>query len=554
MTLSLHIGRLRAHYRLPGPSAAALKMKLDGVLRLVLDQALESALEDLGISACEEVCVRAVHAPARLECQGSDERLAKAWSAAIARALREQIASGWGVVRYGSRSHALVDVLTGVADGDLGRAWAWRQLGLWGERTQPSNAGEGATRALAAIPEAAPAALAAVARAGRLERLARRVSAEGWIAVALSALEAAGVDGRVLEGGAGSGGTAQRSLLATVLRERARRVAARAPLAAALEAHRSPKVEGPRARRAVAALAVLVAEPSALQRGGSALVDAVVLALGEQPAEPPRESEDSLTRRSVGDLSGPAGRGGVQESGWRSDASAPHDEGPQALLGAPDREEQREHLQLERTGRREGGHAQRGSTRRPEETWPSAAEGGERPLPAVRKAGRTRAGGLMFLVHIVAELGLPDAFGAEDGPLAARPLSWALHALALALIPIEPRDPAALAFCGLAPDAEPPSGEGGGGVDMDEAEREVLTHACEAVAERLLSRLGRGGEPARAVLIETCRRSAEVLADPAWLEIHYVLDEVDTRVRRAGLDLDPGWLPWLGSVVKFVYA
>jgi hypothetical protein len=25
------------------------------------------------------------------------------------------------------------------------------------------------------------------------------------------------------------------------------------------------------------------------------------------------------------------------------------------------------------------------------------------------------------------------------------------------------------------------------------------------------------------------------------------------EVRRAGLDLDPGWIPWLGAVVRFVY-
>jgi hypothetical protein len=28
---------------------------------------------------------------------------------------------------------------------------------------------------------------------------------------------------------------------------------------------------------------------------------------------------------------------------------------------------------------------------------------------------------------------------------------------------------------------------------------------------------------------------------------------VDLRIRWAGLDLDPGWLPWLGRVVSFRY-
>ena len=31
------------------------------------------------------------------------------------------------------------------------------------------------------------------------------------------------------------------------------------------------------------------------------------------------------------------------------------------------------------------------------------------------------------------------------------------------------------------------------------------------------------------------------------------LDDVSTDVRRVGLDRDPGYVPWLGVVVKFVY-
>jgi hypothetical protein len=31
------------------------------------------------------------------------------------------------------------------------------------------------------------------------------------------------------------------------------------------------------------------------------------------------------------------------------------------------------------------------------------------------------------------------------------------------------------------------------------------------------------------------------------------LDDVDFDVRMAGLDLDPGWIPWLGVVVRFIY-
>jgi hypothetical protein len=37
------------------------------------------------------------------------------------------------------------------------------------------------------------------------------------------------------------------------------------------------------------------------------------------------------------------------------------------------------------------------------------------------------------------------------------------------------------------------------------------------------------------------------------LDVALSLDQADIRVRRAGMDLDPGWLPWFGSVVRFHY-
>lgn len=54
--------------------------------------------------------------------------------------------------------------------------------------------------------------------------------------------------------------------------------------------------------------------------------------------------------------------------------------------------------------------------------------------------------------------------------------------------------------------------------------------------------------------------SREVFAVPALVEtdachvdVFYALDSVNLDVRRLGLDIDPGWLPWLGKVVQFHY-
>ena len=50
-----------------------------------------------------------------------------------------------------------------------------------------------------------------------------------------------------------------------------------------------------------------------------------------------------------------------------------------------------------------------------------------------------------------------------------------------------------------------------------------------------------------------CRRRGESEVDHGWVELRLPLDAVSPDLRRAGLDLDPGWLPWLGAVVRFVY-
>ena len=46
-------------------------------------------------------------------------------------------------------------------------------------------------------------------------------------------------------------------------------------------------------------------------------------------------------------------------------------------------------------------------------------------------------------------------------------------------------------------------------------------------------------------------RSGRIACGYTHLDVTFALGDVDLRVRRAGLDFDPGWLPWLGRVVGF---
>src|SRR6266571_5131822 len=144
------IGRIRNCYGLPS-SLRQERRRMDRICALAL----------------EEICIRNVHATLRLRLSRSDSDLAVVWSLALAEALARMIRERRpGVVRYGSRHHALVDVLSSVAAGDLARVWAWRQLGLWpgGDRGEGPRAVDEALLTLAREARAAPAVLAAVAR------------------------------------------------------------------------------------------------------------------------------------------------------------------------------------------------------------------------------------------------------------------------------------------------------------------------------------------------------------------------------------------------------
>ncbi|HXU44260.1 MAG TPA: hypothetical protein VN783_01935, partial [Thermoanaerobaculia bacterium] len=180
---------------------------------------------------------------------------------------------------------------------------------------------------------------------------------------------------------------------------------------------------------------------------------------------------------------------------------------------------------------------------------PAGAEDGALPLVA-RRSGRTEWGGLLFLIGLADEIGLPGEIAAHP-LLAERPFRFCLHALALALAPLGADDPAALAFAGLAPGSKPPS------LDEPPLAAGEMTAIADLAARLLQALSERLEEPAageRSALVErVCRRRAEVVADPGWIEVHLSLDEVSTDIRRARLDLDPDFVPWLGVVLRFSY-
>ena len=395
------------------------------------------------------------------------------------------------LVRYPSRLQAVIDVAAGVARQDLRRAWAWRQLGLWPAREQasPSEALSLLTRVLVREPVMIVSVFRALAGLGLIERLARRFDSNQWTAVARAAARRPDLPLEGWKGTAGAGVGDPDE--APHAAALARRLVRSSMIARSLRVVPVP----PPARRALAALVVMEVEPvfAATPRDRlPALLDAmeVLLAADETPQLDVRDAAaDDLAPSESGVSSS-------EDSDCRAD------------------------LQTENRAQ---------------------------SLRDLRRHAFTDYGGLLFLLPLLDRFELPARIP-ETFP--NRPFRWTIHALGRALTPASSEDPAVLAFAGLPPDASPP--------DRDEpplspAEHEALTAVVQetlAELQRCLPHVESGDQE----LIEfVCGRRAEVVGEPGWIEARFSLDDVSTDLRRAALDLDPGYVPWLGVVVKFVY-
>lgn len=85
-------------------------------------------------------------------------------------------------------------------------------------------------------------------------------------------------------------------------------------------------------------------------------------------------------------------------------------------------------------------------------------------------------------------------------------------------------------------------------VEMSEVEPPAPTQSSARVLDAALGRFG----PA-ALAAALTPRPARVTCDASHLHVHLHLADIDLDIRRCGLDIDPGWLPWLGRVVRFHY-
>lgn len=75
-----------------------------------------------------------------------------------------------------------------------------------------------------------------------------------------------------------------------------------------------------------------------------------------------------------------------------------------------------------------------------------------------------------------------------------------------------------------------------------------VEHAWLTAARRWLRRYAGIG------IADLVRRPALLWSTATHLDLRFDLSIADLRLRRTGLDFDPGWLPWFGRVVRFEYS
>ena len=603
----LLIDRLHARAAVTGPDDEA---RVRALLADLTGHRLEDALA--GVALPEgDWCLRRLDVWLRLDAFSADSALGRRWAQSVTDAIADAVCgTGPHVVHYPRRLDAVIDVVAALAVGDRSREWAWRSVGaLTSADPDPaSSPTQAALAALARDPAAAVHAIsAAVGRVG-LPALHRLFGESGWRAVAAIVLAAAGhaprawLDGSgggtapegtasdgATHGGATRGGTArggatgagasdalaadpdgarpgQRSSTApdtpaaplsglarasagadgTVTVAAARSIAegilARSAFAQAWRSNRLRP--GAATARAWTLLAAAEVEPALLRRPIAAATLALLPATVTGDPPPASAARLPVAAPTAAPPDGPAT--GRAPASAASPASAPA-ERPDSTAPEPSR--------VATTGEA-GTNPIPGATPGPvgAPDRETATAPGTPDSARYTTGSPTAYGGLVYLLATAGAAGIPDDLIADDA-LADRPLPWSLFQVHRRLCAglasgrptgAAPTDPALFALAGLAigpwPEPEPTA-----------AQAELLDHHAARWAAVTAARLGAGGEDPVAMVAGLTARDGWVEAAPGWVEFRLRLDDVDLAVRRAGLDIDPGYLQWLGAVVVIRY-
>jgi hypothetical protein len=392
---------------------------------------------------------------------------------------------------------------------------------------------------LTAQPRQATAILAHLADDTRLfERLLRYASPSQWFDLGRGVAEAFGCRAEILE-------PLNRDAAPPMAGNPAYRIAEQSLIARAML--KSARVGSAAASQSVLAiLAIVEVEPALLSARSpyarmsvhavaqvlTQLASSTAASVQTQTATSPRPS--TLPDTTDGDALGSHAQRPRQAEGFTTESRA--DASSDSRSGASVQNE------AQPTARPKGGASHDPAERRPPPLTP-----GRQGITEIRQQAKTQFGGLLYLIHLLNRWAGPIP---EDTRLSQRCPRWCLHQLAMALMPVSASDPAALAFAGLLPNSLPPSE---GQASSTKAEAEAIMALRQELLRDLRARLVRYDIPEARQMDFVCRREAEILADPGWVEVRFSLESVSTEIRATALDLDLGWVPWLGLVIRFVY-
>jgi hypothetical protein len=147
----------------------------------------------------------------------------------------------------------------------------------------------------------------------------------------------------------------------------------------------------------------------------------------------------------------------------------------------------------------------------------------------------TRLAGIFFLIHLLPWLEWP----ADDLPCNPWLLIAALgRTLLHPLSPVDERDPIWVLLSRLAEDEPPPS-------NLDD----WILERVAAVIARLQTSL----PEVEAVGDFLLRRTGRVCISRTHIDLDLPMEQADVRLRRTGLDFNPGWVPALGYIIHFHY-
>lgn len=511
---TLHIGRFQARHHVADEAG---QRRARAAQQRLLDGALEAALARVA-APDELVLLRRLSARVVLGAAGSDDEDARAWSDALLLSLERtlQHAGPQELLRFARPQQALQRFAEDALHDDATRDWAWQRLGLLPvtptKRNSPTQRRQALLHRLADDDEASVPLLRSLLAGAAWPVLVARLHEDELRGLAQTVLlRLAGRGALRFETGFDAG-TAAAPAAAPEPGD-----PGEAELPPWWPATLQAAGRGARARWALR-LAALLSAPALARRGAAAvdtrlqqwaavaggLDDAVAAVAGPGAG---RASQAGAAGGAPAGARRAAGASGPETAGALRPRAAPVEARDAASRGAP-------------------------TTPAPQ---PSEAED--------IAIGRTRHGGLLFLAPLLPACGVLALL--EDAALWPD-LPQALHTLARHLAPLPPDDPAALAFCGLAPQQRPPEP-----LPPSPTRQAALQAAQERLVDHLSQRLPDWRGPG--LLPRVLLREARIEADPGWIEVHFSLRDVATELRRAALDLDPGFLPWLGVVMRFRY-